>query len=595
MMGTQPSSRQPALFSYHINLESRVPAGHLLRQVSAVLDLSFVLPAVCHLYGRSGNVSLDPRLIMKMLLLLFLYNIPSERELMEQIRVRLDFLWFLGLELDGEIPDHSVLSKARARWGEEVFEQLFLRMVQQCVQAGLVNGSLLHTDSTIVKAQASKDSVVVSSPELVCALRQAYQAQTDKLQVLPAELQPGAAMAEAHTLAPEPTATPSPATVGGADPQAPAPIELPTTQPLENQPAQAAPSTAAAPTPGLRVLPSVSVPAAPKPTDTKAGGKQLPVNRTHISTTDPEAELARNKSGVTELNYKEHRLVDDAHGVITAVAASGSNVPDGTQLPALYEQHLATTGLKRAQVTLAGDHHYGTASNYIFCAQEGVRAHLGDASAHLEERGKLPLSQFVYEPAQDRLRCPQGHYLICHQDRPEEQAKVYLIEDAARCGGCALRKQCTQSQRGRSIQRHVQADLVAAARAEANSPAARYSRKRRQHVMEGSFADAFNNHGAKKARWRGLARQKIQSWLIAVVQNLRVLLRNHVSGPVRAAAAARAEAVDGGWISRVVGPIDSFGTFRGWLGSFWPSRTHDLHFELYCRLSQPLQTGQAAL
>ena len=151
-------------------------------------------------------------------------------------------------------------------------------------------------------------------------------------------------------------------------------------------------------------------------------------------------------------------------------------------------------------MTLAGDHHYGTASNYIFCAQEGVRAHLGDASAHLEERGKLPLSQFVYEPAQDRLRCPQGHYLIGHQDRPEEQAKVYLIEDAARCGGCALREQCTKSKRGRSIQRHVQADLVEAARAEANSPAARYSRKRRQHVMEGSFADAFNNHGAKKAR-----------------------------------------------------------------------------------------------
>ena len=595
MMGTQPSRRQPALFSYHINLEHRVPAGHLLRQVAAVLDLSFVLPAVCHLYGRSGHVSLDPRLILKMLLLLFLYNIPSERELMEQIRVRLDFLWFLGLELDGEIPDHSVLSKARARWGEEVFEQLFLRMVQQCVQAGLVNGSLLHTDSTIVKAQASKDSVVVSGPELVCALRQAYQAQKDKLQVLPAEPQPGAAMAQAHTLAPEPTATPSPATGGGADPQAPAPIELPTTQPLESQPAQATPRMAAAPTPGLRVLPSVSVPAAPKPTDTKAGGKQLPVNRTHISTTDPEAELARNKSGVTELNYKEHRLVDDAHGVITAVVASGSNVPDGTQLPALYEQHLSTTGLKLAQVTLAGDHHYGTASNYIFCAQEGVRAHLGDASAHLEQRGKLPLSQFVYEPAQDRLRCPQGQYLICHQDRPEEQAKVYLIEDAARCGGCALRKQCTQSQRGRSIQRHVQADLVAAARAEANSPAARYSRKRRQHVMEGSFADAFNNHGAKKARWRGLARQKIQSWLIATVQNLRLLLRNQVSGPVKAAAAARAEAAEGGWIAKGVGPIDSFEAFRGRLGSFWPSRTHERGFELYERLSQPLPTSQAAL
>src|ERR1039458_3953274 len=73
---------------------------------------------------------------------------------------------------------------------------------------------------------------------------------------------------------------------------------------------------------------------------------------------------------------------------------------------------------------------------------------------------------------------------------------------------------------------------------EANSPAARYSRKRRQHVMEGSFADAVNHHGAKQARWRGVWRQKIQSWLIAAVQNLRILLRHQVTGPVRPAAGA---------------------------------------------------------
>jgi hypothetical protein len=75
------------------------------------------------------------------------------------------------------------------------------------------------------------------------------------------------------------------------------------------------------------------------------------------STTDPEAELARSKNGLIDLNYKDHRLVDDAHGVITAVAATSSNVADGIQFPALYEQHCGTTGLKPAPVTVAGDHH----------------------------------------------------------------------------------------------------------------------------------------------------------------------------------------------------------------------------------------------
>ena len=566
MMGIQPSVRQPALFSYRIDLEPRVAADHPLRELCAILDLSFVLPAVGPCYGRSGHVSLDPRLIVKLMLLLFLYDIPSERELMEQIRVRLDFLWFLGLDLESEVPDHSVLSKARARWGPDVFEKLFVQTVKQCVQAGLVNGRLLHIDSTMVKAQASKDSVVASGPELVAALRQAYQEQAAKLEVLPGdEPEPSATHPVALTAPqPAPASTPAaPAVPAGI----PAVVEQPAGLETAQTPSsQAIPSASCATAPQLRLLARPPAPAAQKPEDTQPSGPRLPINSTHISTTDPEAELARSKNGVTELNYKDHRLVDDAHGVITAVAATTANVADGTQLPALYEQHRLTSGLRPAQVAVAGDHHYGTASNYIFCAQEGLGAHLGEVSANLEERGKLPLSRFVYEPARDRLRCPQGHYLVAHQDRPEEQTKVYLIEDPAACAHCALRAQCTQSKRGRSIRRHVQAQLVEASRAEANSPAARHNRKRRQHVMEGSFADAVNNHGAKKARWRGLWRQKIQSWLIAAVQNLRVLLRNQTSQPLRAAAIALTGAAGTSEILKVAGRIARSG---GFLGGSW--------------------------
>jgi len=613
-MGTQPNRRQPALFSYHIDLEHRLGADHLLRKVSATLDLSFVIPTVRDRYGRSGNVSLDPRVIVKLLLLLFLYDVPSERELMEQLRARLDFLWFLGFDLDTDIPDHSVLSKARARWGTRVFEQLFVQTVDQCVQAGLVNGRLLHVDSTMVKANAHKDTIVPSGPELVGALRQAYQEQAAKLRVLPADPDESATTEATVTRAPEsasatapvvqsgpavapapvpaaailsvenppretrPSATPSAEVALTAFPTGPlaavvAPVTMeppataPTAQSQACQPTQNAPAATA---PSLRVLPppsaDVGTDRSQAVMDPKPAAKKLPTNCTRVSTTDPEAELARSKNGLIDLNYKDHRLVDDAHGVITAVAATTSNVADGTQFPALYEQHRETTGLKLAEVTVAGDHHYGTANNYIFCAEQGLRAHLGEVSANVQERGKLPPSQFVYEPAPDRLRCPQGHYLVRHQDRPEEQLTVYLIEDPAVCAHCALREQCTESKRGRSIRRHVQASLVEAARTEANSPAARYNRKRRQHVMEGSFADAVNNHGAKKARWRGLWRQKIQSWLIAAVQNLRILLRNRVTGPLRAAALAQGGAADGGRILRGVGRIVCL---RMLLGGHW--------------------------
>lgn len=567
MMGTQPSQRQPALFSYAIDLEPRVGPDHLLRRIAAVLDLSFVVPAVSQCYGRCGNVSLDPRTVMKMLLLLFLYDIPSERELMEQIGVRLDFLWFLGFDLDTDIPDHSVLSKARARWGAAVFEQLFIKVVNQCVAAGLVGGRLLHADSTIVKANAHKDSVVSSGPELVNALRKAYQAQAAKLHAVPG---PAAEVpaTSAPSSSPNPQSEPAPdksqidEPTKGQPPldnapgitnvqaaQVPkleiGPWSAPVAQPPQSESRSAAidqalSATAAQP-PKLQicrpVTPAAETTAQVGPqTEKAAAHPKLPVNSTHISTTDPLAELARNKSGVTELNYKDHRLVDDAYGVITAVADTTSNVADGSMLPELHQQHLANTQLKVAAVTLAGDGHYGTASNYIYCEQNGVRAHLAEVTAHVEARGQLPLSQFTYEPEQDRLRCPQGHYLVLHQERPEISIKVYRMEDPAHCAGCPLVKQCTQSKRGRSIKRHVQADLIQAARQAAHSPAAQYSRRRRRHVMEGSFADANNNHGAKKARWRGLARQQIQSWIIAAVQNLRILLRNQRRDPAADAA-----------------------------------------------------------
>src|SRR6266536_5843119 len=121
MMGEQKS--EPQLFNYAVNLEQRVRANHPLRAVKAAIDFGIVREEVAHCYGDNGNVSIDPVVILKMIFLLFFDDVSSERELMKIIAERLDYLWFLGYSLDDEIPDHSVLSKARARWGKEVFEK----------------------------------------------------------------------------------------------------------------------------------------------------------------------------------------------------------------------------------------------------------------------------------------------------------------------------------------------------------------------------------------------------------------------------------------------------------------------------------------
>ncbi len=112
------------------------------------------------MYGNNGNVSVPPPVIMKLILLLVFYNVRSERELMETLPERIDWLWFLEYDLDSEMPDHSVLSKARKKWGVEVFKGFFERVVWQCVETGLVDGSKIFVDSSLIDADASNNSVV---------------------------------------------------------------------------------------------------------------------------------------------------------------------------------------------------------------------------------------------------------------------------------------------------------------------------------------------------------------------------------------------------------------------------------------------------
>lgn len=159
MMG-KPAAKQSRLFYVGLNLENRVPQDHALRRVAEVIDFQFVRARVAGCYGANGNVSVDPTVILKLLFLAFYEKVRSERELVRQLPMRLDWLWFCGMDLDSPIPDHSVISKARRRWGLAVFEAVFAHVLEQCVRAGLLDGKTAYADSTVLKADASLESRV---------------------------------------------------------------------------------------------------------------------------------------------------------------------------------------------------------------------------------------------------------------------------------------------------------------------------------------------------------------------------------------------------------------------------------------------------
>lgn len=179
-MGYQPGL-QPKLFYHQISLDQRIPKDHLLRKIQEKVDFDFIYAEVKDTYGGNGNVSIPPPVILKMMLLLVLYNVRSERELMETIPLRLDWLWFLGYDLDSEVANHSVLSKARGRWGVEAFRSFFERIVWQCVGAGLVDGSKIFVDSSLVDADASNNSVI-DTRSLRVQLRESYKKLEARLQ-----------------------------------------------------------------------------------------------------------------------------------------------------------------------------------------------------------------------------------------------------------------------------------------------------------------------------------------------------------------------------------------------------------------------------
>ena len=157
MMGQH--DRSEVLF-YYFRLEDQIPENHLLRLIDKHISFEFVRLELKDSYSETGRPSIDPELLLRILLIGYLYGISSERKLVEELRMHLAWRWFTGLGFDQEIPHHSTFSKNRhGRFQEsKLFEQLFEQIVRQCVEVGLVQGQHLSVDGSFVEANAAKES-----------------------------------------------------------------------------------------------------------------------------------------------------------------------------------------------------------------------------------------------------------------------------------------------------------------------------------------------------------------------------------------------------------------------------------------------------
>lgn len=142
------------------SLEEMVPANDPLRKLNRVMDLSFIHDAVRDKYcADNGRPSIDPEVVMRLFVLQAFEGIASVRELMRQVHANLTYRWFIGYAITEKVPDHSALSHALDRLGDELFNALFTRSIAQCRDAGLLDGRVVHLDATVIRADLNENHV----------------------------------------------------------------------------------------------------------------------------------------------------------------------------------------------------------------------------------------------------------------------------------------------------------------------------------------------------------------------------------------------------------------------------------------------------
>jgi len=156
MMGRREDNQ--VQFLYAFDLDKVVPADHLVRQIDAVLDLSWVHRELGPYYSHTGRPSIDPVLMIRMLLVGYVFALRSERRLCSEVQVNLAYRWFCKLSVEDKIPDHSVFSRARhERFREsDALRRVFEGVVAMCIAAGLVGGEAFSVDASLIKADVDK-------------------------------------------------------------------------------------------------------------------------------------------------------------------------------------------------------------------------------------------------------------------------------------------------------------------------------------------------------------------------------------------------------------------------------------------------------
>ncbi len=458
MMGQQ--NRSESLF-YYFRIEDHIPADHLLRLVDRHIDFAFVREALKASYSHTGRPSVDPEVLLRILLLGYLYGITSERRLVEDVAMNLAYRWFTGLGFDQEVPNHSTFSKNRhGRFQESpLFLELFERIVQQCMNVGLLKGVDFAVDSTQIRADASPDRTITREqlPETVKFNRTVrdYVDQVERENVV--------------AKAPEPS-----------DPlssEAEGKLELRRT--YRNSPPM------------------------------------------KISTTDPEAALS-SKRGLSEFAYYDNYLIDNRSCIITGVIATPARLSQEiVAARQMLDRAKKRFGLEPASVT--ADKSYGTGEFLSWLWNRQMTPYIPVLDRKQQTKGFYTQHDFTRVADENAYRCPAGHLLRYIGLSRGSQGFTYSAKPS-QCGNCCHKPACTPSATRRTLRVNWYEDVRERVRKLSQTPEYATARRARNKI-EALFSELRNQIRLRKLRLRGLLNAKEQFILAATAQNVKRLVK----------------------------------------------------------------------
>lgn len=473
------------------SLDALVPAHHFYRHLESTLDLTFVRDLVRSAYKDGGRPSIDPIIFFKLQLIMFFEGLRSERRLIETANLNLAHRWYLGYALDEPLPDHSSLSRIRARLGVEVFQRFFEQIVDLCQTAGLVWGKELFFDATRVRANADLDSLV---PRFFWNATQ-HLAELFEDPSTP-HLDEGDALTAAPALVDKAASTPG---------------RLPTRSMPGDEAALAAERAETWHLLDERRLDP----------DRPAVQSYRRQTDLRVSPTDPDAALMSD-GRKPALGYHDHYVVDGGKArIILAALVTPADVMENVPMQDLlwrarFRWHLHP---KRA----IGDATYGTVDNIRALEEAGIHAYV-PLSAVGKRAGFFGPEAFTYDAEQDVYTCQSGAVLRFRGNHYVARVRAYQAPASA-CNACPLKEQCTDSKRGRIFTRSFDEPYLDRVRGYHETAAYRKAMRKRSVWIEPLFGEAKEWHGLRQFRLRGLHKVNMVGLLVAAGQNLKRLLK----------------------------------------------------------------------